>query len=246
MCPDRATPAAAPPPGGAGRGDHRPRSPQGRQPRWPRSAPASALFPAAASPRGPGGSRPGQPRRQEAKPRLERGSPSHARPRRRSAGARSPPAGPALPPPQGNRKRRTKLAPRAFRRRARPFSRELGGAWRSRWQGAGPRAVEDTGKMAAAAAALRLLAPGLRAPLRARLPPQGRAAGRPLQQRRGFRLSAPTAAQVARPPRGRGTLERGVGGCGPVPWRAGRRGSSPWPRRVRAVPPPCPVPVSRR
>uniref|UniRef100_A0A8D0FC96 Pyruvate dehydrogenase E1 component subunit beta n=1 Tax=Strix occidentalis caurina TaxID=311401 RepID=A0A8D0FC96_STROC len=45
--------------------------------------------------------------------------------------------------------------------------------------------------MAAAAAALRHLAP-----LGARLPPQGRAAGRLLQHRRGIHLSAPAAIQV--------------------------------------------------
>lgn len=45
--------------------------------------------------------------------------------------------------------------------------------------------------MAAAAAALRHLALG------ARLAPHGRNAGAPLQQRRGLRLSAPAAIQVA-------------------------------------------------
>lgn len=63
-----------------------------------------------------------------------------------------------------------------------------------------PSALEDTAKMAASAAALRHLAP-LGARL-ARLPPRGRAAGRLLQQRRGIRLSAPAAIQVAGPPRG--------------------------------------------
>lgn len=171
---------------------------------------------------GPG---PGKPRRQKAKPwpRAGRSSPSHAPPRQRRAGGRLSLAGPTtaaaaageggwgegepevackgraarLPPSRAPVLARARRAGRG-RRAGRAGGRGLvvtGGARRP-----APSALEDTAKMAASAAALRHLAP-LGARL-ARLPPRGRAAGRLLQQRRGIRLSAPAAIQVAGPPRG--------------------------------------------